>query len=604
MIKWRRSGYYTIIILVFLGNLKISWLRWGDLIIDTFRDQWVYLKLSQGAVLYKDIFYVYGPLPPYLGSALFRIFGVNLNCSIFLGILILSLTTFILYRLCRLFLGHPWAVLLIAHFLTIFAFSAYSYLGIFNFILPYASASTLWVMFAVTALYLLLKYFRTGRSYYLIGWSGMLCLCFFCRIELTGLLWLWFFFFGLFLKPRAIRTIFIFYHSSALLVAIVSYFIFFSATDSFQAFQEIVLKHMILTIAQHSSYSSFTAGFNDVPESLRLILIVFLLHIIVLYLLYRMSIWIACIRATSGNWSLNALIVLAILILGGFSGYFLREYVDYQFRMTPFMLLIVLFAFLRPFLAHIRTISNKVVILFTLFSFALLLVLRIFLKAGPQYYGFCFLIPTLVCYYVFCFQLIPSFLANWFPQTSISRFHYQLFLSYLIIVFAIPGVSRNYSIYNSRVAEHNFVGIGRLYTFSDLRTQRIVETFNYLYEHIPPQHTLVVFPEGIVFNFILRRDNPLHYHTFIPDYISVIDEQVIITSLQESRVDYIVLVQRDTLEYGASSFGVDYAQALMSWIMQNYQLEKIIGSFPYRSQEFGTALFKRNQEAKNSESGI
>ena len=48
--------------------LMAGWLRWPDLIIDYGREIYIPWRLSEGGVLYKDVFYYYGPLAQLLNT--------------------------------------------------------------------------------------------------------------------------------------------------------------------------------------------------------------------------------------------------------------------------------------------------------------------------------------------------------------------------------------------------------------------------------------------------------------------------------------------------------------------------------------------------------
>ena len=53
----------------------ISWQKWQDLIVDFGQQAYVPWQLAEGQVLYRDIFYIYGPLSAYTHALLFKIFG-------------------------------------------------------------------------------------------------------------------------------------------------------------------------------------------------------------------------------------------------------------------------------------------------------------------------------------------------------------------------------------------------------------------------------------------------------------------------------------------------------------------------------------------------
>src|SRR3990170_745791 len=57
----------------------LSWLKWADLTIDGGREMNTPLRLLRGELLYSDVYYLYGPLAPYLNAALYAVFGIHLN---------------------------------------------------------------------------------------------------------------------------------------------------------------------------------------------------------------------------------------------------------------------------------------------------------------------------------------------------------------------------------------------------------------------------------------------------------------------------------------------------------------------------------------------
>jgi len=53
----------------------VSWQKWQDLLVDFGQQVYVPWQLAEGQILYRDIFYIYGPLSSYLHALLFKIIG-------------------------------------------------------------------------------------------------------------------------------------------------------------------------------------------------------------------------------------------------------------------------------------------------------------------------------------------------------------------------------------------------------------------------------------------------------------------------------------------------------------------------------------------------
>ncbi len=77
--------------------------------------------------------------------------------------------------------------------------------------------------------------------------------------------------------------------------------------------------------------------------------------------------------------------------------------------------------------------------------------------------------------------------------------------------------------------------------------------------NLPPQASLLVLPEGVSVNYLTRRVNPTRHLNFLPPEIMIFDEDRILEDLRAQPPDYVVLVHRETPEYGLPLFGTDYA---------------------------------------------
>ena len=86
-----------------------------------------------------------------------------------------------------------------------------------------------------------------------------------------------------------------------------------------------------------------------------------------------------------------------------------------------------------------------------------------------------------------------------------------------------------------------------------------------------PTNTLAVLPEGVMLNYLTRRDNPTPYVVFAFE-VWAFGEQAMLAAYEKNPPDYIVLVQRDSSEYGVKYFGQQqgYGFDVMQWVRRNY----------------------------------
>jgi hypothetical protein len=109
-----------------------------------------------------------------------------------------------------------------------------------------------------------------------------------------------------------------------------------------------------------------------------------------------------------------------------------------------------------------------------------------------------------------------------------------------------------------------------------------------------PTNTLAVLPEGVMLNYLTRRDNPTPYVVFAFE-VWAFGEQTMLAAYEKNPPDYIVLVQRDSSEYGVPYFGLQkgYGWDVMQWVRRNYEPVELIGSEPLQSGGFGVKILRR-----------
>lgn len=82
---------------------------------------------------------------------------------------------------------------------------------------------------------------------------------------------------------------------------------------------------------------------------------------------------------------------------------------------------------------------------------------------------------------------------------------------------------------------------------------------------------LVVFPEGEVLNYLAGRLNPIRHKLLIPGYLNNLNETEVLTELERTPPKVVVVLPRQTGEYGLSAFGVNYGVQLRRWVERNFK---------------------------------
>jgi hypothetical protein len=89
--------------------------------------------------------------------------------------------------------------------------------------------------------------------------------------------------------------------------------------------------------------------------------------------------------------------------------------------------------------------------------------------------------------------------------------------------------------------------------------------------HVPPGDTLLVLPEGVMLDYLSRRRAPTKHLNYMPPETIHFGEAAMLAELQASPPDAVVLVHKDTREYGLPLFGRDYGVEILRWIRARYR---------------------------------
>lgn len=165
-VPWNRTTYFALLTLVMFWAVRMyaTWAAWGDLTIDSGHEMYVPVVLLEGKTLYRDIWYMHGPLGPYLNSYLYHFFGIHLNVLYWAGSLTALACAVLLYvtgmQLSSWLVG--WTV---AAVMLIQAFQP----GIFSFALPYSFDAAYGSATACLFLYLAIRAVRARHCWWTFG---------------------------------------------------------------------------------------------------------------------------------------------------------------------------------------------------------------------------------------------------------------------------------------------------------------------------------------------------------------------------------------------------------------------------------------------------
>jgi hypothetical protein len=165
-VRWSRATCAALVALIcsWAALFYATWARWGNLTIDSGHEMYVPAALAAGKMLYRDVWFMYGPAAPYFNSYLFRLFGAHLRVLYWAGSLA-ALGSAIFLFLTGMSLG-SWVIGWTAGVVVLIeAFEP----GIFCFPLPYSFAAVYGCLTVCIFLWMIVQRIRSRRWTWMLG---------------------------------------------------------------------------------------------------------------------------------------------------------------------------------------------------------------------------------------------------------------------------------------------------------------------------------------------------------------------------------------------------------------------------------------------------
>jgi 4-amino-4-deoxy-L-arabinose transferase-like glycosyltransferase len=242
-----------------------------------------------------------------------------------------------------------------------------------------------------------------------------------------------------------------------------------------------------------------------------------------------------------------------------------------------------------------RTPEQKTLVLPLLWSvFSLFLLAKMGFATRIWHYGFYLALPAAL-FLIFCIAwLVPKELARFGIDARMFRI--------LVAVFGIAGIVRLFGISDMFYQARNLAVADRgdrIYAFNRAVNEvsyGIDLTVSWLQKNTSPTNTVATIPEGVMVNYLLRRPNPAPYTGFTLPEIQAYGEPNMVSAYERNRPDYIVVIHRDSSEYGVGYFGSDprFGREMMNWVKSNYSTALLMGHEPLQTNRFGIKILRRN----------
>lgn len=521
-------------------------------------------QIGEGAVLYRDVRYFFGPLPPYLNALGYALFGVRAEVAMAAGVGAAALLCVLLYRTARLFLDRAASAGVTILFLYACAFAHLSTNGIFNFPLPYSCAATYGLASAFASVYFLLRFARKARPADASVSAVCLALAGLCRVEVlfAALVAHTVFFTGARMSGRfAWRMLWPYAAVAAVLAAVYGFFAWQASLGGYE-----LLADNLFAIANDSSQRFLLQklGLDDPVAALKALGISAGLLGAVVAAAGLASVLAARVeaKAPAAGW------VAGAVVGAGAAWWYASSSLEFPFRLLPAAMAlgggVLLVRFVRRPTERAAMLPQLV---FLAFAFAMLG--RMLTKTVSYHYGFYMLPPALGAFGVLLFRWLPGLL----PWRA--RAEPVLLLAGLGV---LAGLAWKHYDTSSELYRHHTLVLdgprGRMRVPASMEAQ--AEAFRFLCAQ-PPDTRVLVLPKGEGLTFLAGLDAPYgmhHYHP--PAFGGSYSPEAVLARWQAAPPDVILLLPVDLMkEFGSRGFGQDYAEPCLAWIKANYQPHRI-----------------------------
>jgi 4-amino-4-deoxy-L-arabinose transferase-like glycosyltransferase len=548
--------------------LAVSWRRWISPVTDSGREMDLPLRLLNGELLYRDVYYLYPPFSPYFHSLLYRLFGAHIDVLQAGGAICAGLVVWMCYRVARRLMTPSESALAVIAVVVVCVFKPGG-----NLIWPYAFAALHGLVFALGALLLALRYAESGKRRELVAAGVLVGLAAITKQEfalaavcavIAAVAWLRRADFKRLGADLALAA------APASLIALPVY----AALLAFIGWKIIVEDcHLFYTHLPASliHYNAQRAGL-DYP------LFSFAQMIGAAAVGAAMLSGAALLggrggavqpRQTRRMWGAleGALIVaLAIRLIAG------EEWDGSPMRALPFLSLAMIMIGWRR--RKQETGADGALFIIAVYSLAIMARVALRVPSGGAF-GSVFLPTSMILFCYLFLRLAPEVVGRWAQNRSAARRTRLIGAGMLIGLLLVTAV-----VYGARY-RRNFN-----YELNTPRGDLFVrppighafrEALDFIAERTTPDDAIAVFPEGSDLAFFGERRMALRLQIFHPGFLDEEGERAEIARLQAARARYALVVNRSMHEFGADVFGRDYFTTLGRWIDEHYRLVEVCG---------------------------
>lgn len=567
----------TTITAFFYFMIFMSYAKWGLPLIDSFRNPYVAEQISNGKILYKDIFFFYGPLIPHLNALLFKIFGVHLEVLYLTGIIASLIITFGVYYLSRQIMNWLPSLILVILFIVQVVFRP----GLFQYIFPYsyeALYGCLCLMCLIICFVNIVKSkFQNTKLYYLSAIITAICALIKQDVAISAYIIFYTFIISCLLTNTTtlkicIKSILITILLPMVGIGLFSLFIPLNDLISGLLPQGIFSPYFLETCS--GTFINFKPQhFITAIEVFAMIGIIFIPAVLMIYGIGNQTkkmydknriITVICgVVLLSILYLTNSFNVLINMITDFLEPCLSIWYLYGTYHWLGLFLIIYACYIIYRLIKKKQNTDNQIILLLLTISSIFLLfrsLINVNLQNNSNYYVF----SALIILIYFIYEQVPLFFK------SINTGYYRFAVSVTIISLIIAVLIFNLNLFSGiNIQISTKRGLFFTTEKEGLQLQQAITMVNKLTKE---NDTVLALPEDMIINFMSGRCSPTRYYQYLPGISDNKEREKNLLKELKKAQPKLILISNNTnvLMYGKKQWGKDYNQLVFKWVQEYY----------------------------------
>jgi hypothetical protein len=596
--RWEWVGIVFLALAVVFA-LVSSWRKWPDSLVDFGRELYLPWRLSEGAVLYRDIDHLYGPLSHYFNALIFRIFGTGMMKIVGVNLLLYCASLALIYYEVRVGWGRLAAFTGSLLFILLFSFCQFVPIGNYNFATPYAHETTHGFLLVLALILIWASWLREPRPWKTMI-AGICCgLSVLLKAEIliaAAAVTLCAVMRGALLRPdlRSLKAILRYGPSFVaggllpVLIATLGFWRTFSFGAALSWSNNAWLSLFSFAhIAEEPTQRAFL-GTAKLGDNLTAMFFFGPLSVLVVF-----TAGLLCKRIDRGRAVIGTSVVL---VLAAVLASLMLPWVELGKVFPAWLCLAALAEFWRTPPVDARSPGDiaSADMRWLLLIAAAAFLTRMALNPRFFHYGYYQAALAGVVTMAAIFRAMPDLL----DIRKSGRATYTIAVAVCLVsgIWQLEEISLLYlKLKTTPIAE----GTDRFYGFEPRvePTASLAEEARRTLASRPECKTLLVLPEGVMLNYLLRKPSTIPQFMFVPSLIQGAMGARLLEGLKTRPPDCVALISRDMKEFGVSRFGdtSEHGSGVLSWLDGNYKPFRQIGGDPLDVNQRGVTLYGRQK---------